>query len=93
MDLVLKGRFDMLCNSHFTDGKVSPRAILFNRKLAVMVANGRARGGDAREVAWQATGVVRHASWKHCVTGTVMSVGLGWVILDQNKVLIIFSEN
>lgn len=59
MDLVLRGHFDML----FTDGKVSPSTILFNRKFAVMVANGQARGGDVREVPWwQATRAVCRAS-------------------------------
>lgn len=56
MDLLLKGQFAMPYNPHID--KVYPRAISFNRKLPVMVANGRARGGDAREVAWRATRAV-----------------------------------
>lgn len=58
MDLVLKGQFAMPYNPHIAVDKVYPRVVLFSRKLPVMVANGRARGGDAREVAWQATGAV-----------------------------------
>lgn len=87
MDLVLKGRFDVLHNPHFTAGKGSPRTILFNRKFAVMVANGRARGGNVRELAWKATRAACQASWMHRVTGTVMSVRSGKVILDKNNFL------
>lgn len=67
VDPALGGQFAMPYNPDMAVGKAHPRPLLFNRKLPVMVAHGRARGADAREVAWQATRAGCQASWKHCI--------------------------